>query len=151
MLRRVTDAPATLDPWRFSVRFHVRQYELDQYGHVNNAVYLNWVEQVAVEHVEAMGFGRDWSVAKGAGWVVREHRITYHQPVRYGDVVVVTTLPQSLAGVRGMRRTEIHREADGALVTEVTTDWIWVRLSDGRPLRVPRELLELFADPAAAG
>ena len=140
----MTDQPSAVDPWRFSVRFPVRQYELDQYGHVNNAVYLNWVEQVAVEHVEAMGFGRDWSLSRDAGWVVREHRITYHRPVVFGDVVIVTTLPQSLSGVRGTRRTEIHREGDGALVTEVMTDWIWVRLSDGRPARVPAELLTLF-------
>jgi acyl-CoA thioester hydrolase len=141
----VTDEPRAVDPWRYSLRFHVRQYELDQYGHVNNAVYLNWVEQVAVDHVEALGFGREWSQSQAAGWVVREHRITYHQPVRYGDVVVVTTLPQRLAGVRGLRRTEMHREADGVLVTEVMTDWIWVRLSDGRPARVPRELLALYS------
>jgi acyl-CoA thioester hydrolase len=141
----VTDAPQSFDPWRFSVRFPVRQYELDQFGHVNNAVYLNWVEQVAVDHVEAMGFGRDWSLAQGAGWVVREHRITYHRPVRYGELVEVTTLPQTLAGVRGTRRTEIRRLPDGELVTEVLTEWIWVRTADGRPIRIPRELLDLFA------
>src|SRR5918994_175638 len=102
----------SVDPWRFTARYPVRQYELDVLGHVNNAVYLNWVEQVAVDHVEALGFGREWSQSQSAGWVVREHRITYHQPVRYGDVVVATTLPQRLAGVRGVRRTEMHREAD---------------------------------------
>ena len=65
--------------------YPVRQYELDVLGHVNNAVYLNWVEQVAIDHVEALGFGREWSVAQGGGWVVREHRVTYHRPVRYGE------------------------------------------------------------------
>ncbi|HVM25678.1 MAG TPA: thioesterase family protein [Candidatus Limnocylindrales bacterium] len=133
-----------VDPWRHTVRWPVRQYELDQYGHVNNAVYLNWAEQVAIEHVEALGFGREWSAAKGGGWVVREHHVTYHRPVVYGDVVLVTTLPQELGGVRGIRRTEIHRESDGSLLTEATTLWVWVRTSDGRPMRVPDELLERF-------
>jgi acyl-CoA thioester hydrolase len=135
---------ASVDPWRFTVRFPVRQYELDVDGVVNNAVYLNWVEQVAIDHVEALGFGRAWSLERGAAWVVREHRITYHRPVRYNDAVLVTTLPLEFAGVRGVRRTEIHRESDGALATEVLTDWVWVRLSDGRPVRVPRELTEVF-------
>ena len=134
----------TVDAWRFTSRFAVRQYELDQYGHVNNAVYLNWVEQVATDHVEAMGFGRTWALDHGGAWVVREHHVTYHRPVVHGDVVLVTTLPQRLAGVRGSRRTEIHRESDGALVTEVLTEWIWVRASDGRPAKVPAELLEAF-------
>jgi acyl-CoA thioester hydrolase len=143
-----TDEPveraAPVDPWRFTARYPVRQYELDVLGHVNNAVYLNWVEQVAIDHVEAMGYGREWSLARGGAWVVREHRIVYHRPVVYGDVVLVTTLPQEIAGVRGRRRTELHREADGILLTEVETDWIWIRSTDGRPARVPAELLHAF-------
>ncbi len=42
-------------------------------------------------------------------------------------MVTVTTLPQSIGGVRGLRRTEIHRADDGARLTEVLTDWVWVR------------------------
>ena len=96
---------------------------------MNNAVYLNWVEQVATDHVEALGFGREWALAQGGGWVVREHHVTYHRPALFGDIVTITTLPQSLAGVRGLRRTEIHRAVDGALLTEVLTEWVWVRTS----------------------
>jgi acyl-CoA thioester hydrolase len=138
------DGPPAADPWRHTVRFPVRQYELDLLGHVNNAVYLNWVEQVAIDHVEAMGFGRDWSLARGGAWVVREHHVTYRQPVVYGDVVLVTTIPTELAGVRGVRRTEIRREADDALTTEVVSHWVWVRTSDGRPARVPAELMAVY-------
>ncbi len=134
----------SIDPWRYSARIPVRQYELDVLGHVNNAVYLNWAEQVAIDHVEALGYGRAWSLEQGGAWVVREHHVTYHLPVEYGDVVTVTTLPQELGGVRGTRRTEIHRESDGALTTEVTTQWVWVRSSDGRPTRVPEPLLRRF-------
>jgi acyl-CoA thioester hydrolase len=138
----VTDIGA--DPWRFTARWPVRQYELDQYGHVNNAVYLNWIEQVAIDHVESLGLGRTWAAERGGGWVVREHHVIYHRPVVSGDVVLVTTLPQRIGGVRGIRRTEIHREADGVLLTEAETNWVWVRLSDGRPMRVPSDLLRVF-------
>ena len=143
MLIAVSDS-TPVDPWRHTVRFAVRQYELDVLGHVNNAIYLNWAEQVAIDHVEALGYGRDWSTARGGGWVVREHHVTYRRPVEYGDVVLVTTLPQEIGGVRGLRRTEMHRESDGTLMTEVLSQWIWVRTSDGRPTRVPADLLALF-------
>lgn len=144
----VRDGQHGVDPLRFTARYPVRQYELDVLGHVNNAVYLNWVEQVAIDHVEALGFGRAWSTEMGGGWVVREHHVSYHRPIGYGEVAVVTTLPQELGGVRGLRRTEIHRESDGMLTTEVITEWIWVRLTDGRPMRIPGELLRLFNLPA---
>jgi len=148
MLLVMTEGPhheegSPVDPWSYTVTIPVRQYELDVLGHVNNAVYLNWAEQVAIDHVEALRFGRAWSIAQGGAWVVREHHVTYHLPVEYGDVVTVTTLPQELGGVRGRRRTEIRR-ADGALTTEVSTLWVWVRSSDGRPSRVPPELARLF-------
>ncbi|HEX7172185.1 MAG TPA: thioesterase family protein [Candidatus Limnocylindria bacterium] len=141
----MTQTAPTVDPWRFTVRYAVRQYELDVLGHVNNSVYLNWVEQVAIDHVEALGYGRTWALERRGAWVVREHHVTYHRPVEYGDVVLVTTLPQEIGGVRGLRRTEIHRETDGVMTTEVITQWIWVRASDGRPTRVPVDLLEVFA------
>jgi acyl-CoA thioester hydrolase len=144
ILDDVTDAPPPVDPWRFTARYPVRQHELDLMGHVNNAVYLHWIEQVAIEHVEAMGVGRAWSLEQGGAWVVREHHVTYRQPVRYGDVVLVTTLPQEISGVRGLRRTEIRRESDGTLTTEALTHWVWVRLRDGRPMRVPPEILERY-------
>lgn len=142
------ESRGAVDPWRFSSRFAVRQYELDVLGHVNNAVYLNWVEQVAIDHVEALGFGRTWAEAHGGAWVVREHQVTYHRPVLYGDIVVVTTLPQRLEGARGWRNTEIRRESDGALTTDVRSQWIWVRALDGRPARIPAELLRAFAREA---
>lgn len=137
------DTP-TVDAWRYTARWPVRQYELDQNGHVNNAVYLNWIEQVAVDHVESLGLGREWAAQQGGGWVVREHRIVYHRPVVLGDVVLVTTVPQELRGVTGLRRTEINRESDGVLMTEADTVWVWVRARDGRPMRIPVDLLQRF-------
>jgi acyl-CoA thioester hydrolase len=128
----------------YTVRWPVRQYELDRFGHVNNAVYLNWIEQAATDHAEAIGFGLEWARAQDRAWVVREHRITYRQPLTYGDVVLVTTIPERLSGARGWRRTEMHCESDGALVAEAVTEWTWVRASDGRPARLPADLLGYF-------
>jgi len=50
---------------QFSQRWHVRTYEVDENGHVNNAVYLQWAEQLTAEHAEAMGFGESgaWRAA----------------------------------------------------------------------------------------
>jgi acyl-CoA thioesterase FadM len=49
-----------------------------------------------------------------------------------------------------VRRTTIRRADDGELFAEVLTEWVWVRLSDGRATQVPRELLELAAPVTAA-
>ena len=134
-----------VDPLVFTVRWPVRGYELDSRGHVNNVVYLSWAEEVATAHAEAAGYGRDWSASRGGGWVIRHTDITYHQPAVYGDEVELTVKVELVKGARGVRRTSIRRVADGLLLAEVLTEWVWVRLSDGRPTAAPRELVELAA------
>lgn len=130
---------AGADPWEFHGRWPVRLYELDSNAHVNNAVYLNYVEQVALEHVEAMGFGREWYRAHGGAWFVREHHATYYLPATFGDVLLLTTVPVKMGAASAERFTEIRRESDHALLAEVLTVWAWVR-DDGRPGRIPGEL-----------
>jgi acyl-CoA thioester hydrolase len=132
----------------FSQRWRVRTYEVDENGHVNNAVYLNWVEHIAAEHAEALGFGREWSIARGGGWFVRRHEIAYRRPARRGDEVDVTVRVLSVGGVRGRRQTWIRRAGDGTLLAEALSDWAWVRLSDGRPAPVPAEIVDMYRELA---
>jgi acyl-CoA thioester hydrolase len=127
-----------------SARFRVRSYELDENGHVNNAVYVQWAEDLTADHAEAGGFGREWTLARGGAWLVRRHEVTYHLPAVRGDEIEARVRVLGLAGVRGVRHTAIRRAAGGVLLAEVRSEWVWVRLSDGRPARVPPELIELY-------
>jgi len=135
-----------VDPLAYAARWRVRSYEIDQNGHVNNAVYLNYAEALTVEHAEASGYGRAWTEAHGGAWVVRRHEVLYKRPARMGDELVLTVRVELVRGVRGVRRTTIALAADGAPVAEVWSEWVWVRLSDGRPA----ELVELAAGVTAA-
>lgn len=135
----------TVDRRTYSTRWRVRTYELDLNGHVNNAVYLNWAEQIATEHVEAHGFGQAWTGPRGGAWIVRRHEITYRRPALYGDEVVLTTRVGEFRGARGLRRTTVTRGADGEILAEIDTEWVWIRLSDGRPTRIPDDLIQFFS------
>ena len=132
------------------MRWPVRGYELDSQGHVNNAVYLSWAEELATAHAEAAGYGREWSASHGGGWVIRRTEITYHRPAVYGDEVELTVNVELVKGARGVRRTTIRRVGNGELLADLLTEWVWIRLSDGRPMPAPRELVELAARVTAA-
>lgn len=138
--------PSAVDPLRFSMSWPVRGYELDSNGHVNNAVYLSWVEEIATAHAEAAGYGRAWSLEKGGGWVIRRSEITYHRPAVYGDLVEIEVVVELVRGARGVRRTSMRRGGDGTLFAEAVTEWVWVRLRDGRAVAAPRELVEQAAE-----
>ena len=55
----------------------------------------------------------------------------------------VSVRVEELRGARGVRRTWIRRATDGELLCEMLVEWAWVRIADGRPARIPRELLQL--------
>jgi acyl-CoA thioester hydrolase len=139
----------TADPLHYSERWRVRNNELDSNGHVNNSVYLAWAEEIATRHAEAAGYGRAWSEERGGGWVIHKTEITYHRPAVYNDIVEVAVDLELIRGARGIRSTRITRSHDEELLAELWTEWAWVRLTDGRPMRVPPELVELAA-PATA-
>jgi acyl-CoA thioester hydrolase len=136
------------DPRRFTLRWPVRTYEVDENGHVNNAVYVQWAEHLSAQHAEACGWGRDWSIERGGAWLVRRHEVVYHIAARRDDEVELTVEVVRLGGVRGVRNTEVRRVADGALLAEVQSEWVWVRLHDGRPGRVPAEILAVYRELA---
>jgi acyl-CoA thioester hydrolase len=138
------------DPIQYMETWGVRSYELDSNGHVNNAVYLSWAEETTIRHAEAAGYGREWARSNGGGWVIRRSEVTYHSPAVFGDVVQISVRVEMVKGARGVRRTFIRRVRDGQLLAEILTEWAWIRLSDGRPARVPAELVEAAGAVTAA-
>jgi acyl-CoA thioester hydrolase len=137
----------TLPRRSFTTSWRVRTYELDSNGHVNNAVYLAYAEEVATRHAEALGFGRTWTLAQGGTWVVRRHTITYFAPATAGDCIELTTELVSVRGARGIRRTTMRilgQSGASTPLADVETEWVWLRASDMRPTRVPPEMLAVF-------
>jgi acyl-CoA thioester hydrolase len=147
LLSTINHQPST----RFShtMRVRVRHYEMDALGHVNNAVYLHYVEEAAVEHARRLGFGADRLRELGGAWVVRRHEIEYRRPAVAGDELDVTTRVVSVDRMRGTRRTTITRVGDGAPIADALTEWIWIG-NDGRPRRLPAEAVAMFRSLATA-
>lgn len=126
-----------------TTRVRVRHYEMDALGHVNNAVYLHYVEEAAIEHARALGFDEARWRALGGTWVVRRHEVDYRLPAVAGDELDVTTRIVRVERVQAMRRTSIVRTRDGAVVVDALTQWVWVGL-DGRLRRLPNDVVAAF-------
>ena len=141
--------PERVDPLSYGTTWPVRHYELDGNGHVNNAVYLNYAEHLTLLHAERSGYGQSWSAAQGGAWVVHRNIVEYHRPAFYGDLLDLRVRVLYLRGSRGIRHTRIGRDAHNELCAEVLTEWVWTRLVDGRPGRVPSQLVEMAADATA--
>lgn len=124
---------------RFSRRFRVRHYELDQFGHVRRVELVRYMQEAAIEASTALGFSPEWYAAHGVGWVVRRLSVRCDAPATYGDEIEARTWLSLLRGVRSVREYDLRRIADGARVARGRAEWVYVESQTGQPTRVPDE------------
>jgi acyl-CoA thioester hydrolase len=127
----------------FSYRFTVHEDAVDENGHVNNVTYVQWMQDAAVRHYDAMG-GREPTQAINATWVVRSHTVEYLRPAFAGEEIEVRTWVVDMRRVRSKRRYQFVRAGDGELLVRGETEWVFVDATTGRPRSVPADVVELF-------
>jgi acyl-CoA thioester hydrolase len=130
---------------RYTRAFSVRHYELDSFGHVNNAVYVNYMQEAAIEASADAGFGPDWYRAQGTNWVIRKLSIRYLLPAFYRDKLEVTTWISEVRRATCTREYEIMRPKDAARIARARVQWVYLDSSTGRIARLPSEIDERFA------
>ncbi len=127
-------------PAIFAYTLIVPQNVIDENGHVNNVVYIQWMQEAAIQHGVSVGY----KTAENIGWFVREHRIEYLLPAFFGEEIEVRTWIAEWKRVRVQRRYEFIRHADGKVVARGETDWVYVDAKTGRPMAIPGEVKVLF-------
>lgn len=129
---------------RFITQLRVRHYELDTLGHVNNAVYQNYLEQAAIEHSEHLGLNLERYRELGGVFVMRRVEIDYLRPAIAGDRLEITTWVQEMRGTRAIRRYEIRKQNSDDLLVTAEALWVWVEFKSMRPRAIPSALLDTF-------
>ena len=112
---------------------------VDRNGHVNNVAYIQWLQDASVRHAQASGCLAA-TTAAGASWVVRMHHIEYLAPAFAGDTLTMLTWVVNFQKVRSLRKYKIIRTASQAVVARAETDWVFVNVKTGRPLKIPDEV-----------
>lgn len=135
-------------PARYVQRFTVTADEIDDLGHVNNVVYLAWVQDVAAAHWE---HATDEAERAAIRWVAVRHEIDYRAAAFVGDALEAHTWVQGWSGVTSERRTEIVRASDGVLLAQARTVWCAVEAGTAKPTRVPPALKQRFQEAVPEG
>lgn len=124
----IFDHPITVEP-----------ADIDFMGHVNNARYLNWVQDAVLAHWNKLAPAED--VASKA-WVALKHEITYRKPAFLADDVMAQTMLESFNGARAFYHTVIKRGED--VLAEVKSSWCCIDAATLRPARIGEHLREFF-------
>ena len=127
----------------YSKSFAIPSSAIDEKGHVNNVAYVQWMQEIAVEHYESIGGIR--AQGSDATWFVREHRIEYLLPAFAGEEIEIRTWVENIRRVRSLRKYEFVRRLDGKVLVRGETDWVFVDSKTGRPLPIPEEVAKVFS------
>ena len=118
--------------------------DIDEFEHVNNLVYVKWIQDVAVAHSTALGLGYAQYLARRQSFIVRRHEVDYLRSVLCGEQIDVETRITHIGSASSTRQTEIRRAASGELVARAMTGWAYVDLLRNRPVRIPDDIRASF-------
>jgi acyl-CoA thioester hydrolase len=126
----------------YSKLFTIPKTAIDENGHVNNVTYVQWMQDIAVEHYASIGGIQ--AQGPDATWVIREHRIEYLLPAFEGEKIEIRTWVENIRKVRSLRKYEFFRKADEKVLVKGETDWVFVNIKNGHPLEIPQEVVDVF-------
>ena len=134
----------------FKLERRVEWRDIDEMHHLNNAAYLSYVEDCAVQLAEHFGWSFDQWTNIGLAFVARQHRIQYLQPVLLDDPLEIRTWLFNVRRTSATRYYALHRATDGELLSQVATLWALIDLESGRPTRFPSTFYEVIGPNIAA-
>jgi len=118
----------------------VQDADIDAYEHVNNAVYLQWLDRAAWSHSTALGVPLTKCVALRRGMAALRIEIDYERAAVRGDTVLIGTwIADSDRRLRCTRRFHLRRASDGVTIARAQTQYVCMNLDSGRATRMPEE------------
>lgn len=130
----------------FVYRPEIKDLDIDSLGHVNNEVYLRWLIEAAVAHSNYVGYPLSKFLEMQSSFVVRRHELEYLLPTFKKDRIRIETWTEPMDGSRASRNYEIYNEENNKLILKGQTLWVFVSLQNGRPIKIPNEIITAFAE-----
>lgn len=132
-----------------SLRLYGKTYQvgpehIDENGHVNNVVYVHWMQDIAQEHSAALGWTSERYFEFGATWVARQHTIDYLHQAFLNDEIRAETWVSEMRHVSSVRCYKFTRVSDGALLASAQTRWGFISIKTGQIVRILPEVEEVF-------
>jgi acyl-CoA thioester hydrolase len=126
----------------FELTVTAQPADIDRQNHVNNTVYVRWVQEVATAHWQALAPA---DARDSIGWVVLRHEIDYKSPAGLGDEIILRTWVGKATRITFERFTEMRRASDSELLSQARTIWVPINPETGKPTRVPAEVRARFS------
>jgi acyl-CoA thioester hydrolase len=127
---------------RYEIKIPVTREDIDELGHVNNIIYLRWVQEAAIAHWQ---FAATEEQQKQILWVIKRHEIDYKMSARLEDEIIACTWVGEAEELVFERHTEILRASDRKTLARALTFWVPIDKASGRPIRVDADVRKRFS------
>ena len=125
----------------FTYALIVNESHIDELEHVNNVVYVGWIQDAAVMHWRKVV---SETIQKKYVWVIVRHEIDYKAPAKLHDELIIKTYVVDAHNVTSRRKVEIRRKSDDKLLVEGLTTWCLLDAKTLRPTRITDEIRNYF-------
>lgn len=133
----------TIPKSAFRYPVQIRPEHIDEMNHVNNIVYLHWVQEVSTAHWKSL---MNSTIQDAGLWVVGRHEVDYLRPCLMNDTIEAFTWLEEPAGKSWCRIVVFMNSNTGKLMTRVKTTWILVDAVTQRSKMIPQELHQWYQD-----
>lgn len=129
----------------YSILRRVTWQDIDPAEHVNNAAYLNFVDDCGFQVIAAHGWPVSRLLSEGFAILIRRHHIQYIRQAILGDELTISTWFSDVKRSMATRHYDLRRSGNGEQIAVVHSLGVWVNLETGRPIRIPEQMLADFA------
>ena len=132
-------------PNPYTIAIKVFPEEIDQLGHANNRVYLNWIMKAAYAHSENLGLSVDDYLKIGVAMVAKRHELNYIAATFVNDELIIGTwIATNDNRFNSKRKYQIIRLDDNKTILRAETDWVSMNTKNGKPQRMPEEFIQCY-------
>lgn len=128
----------------FDLKITVQLEHIDVLGHVNNVVYVQWMQDVASAHIEALGVGLEQYLEMKHAMVAVEHHVQYRKAAMLDDDVILRTWLHDINALYSFRQYAFFKASDNSLLFTGNTKWACIEIATGRPKRMSPTFIQAY-------
>lgn len=128
----------------FTQKIEVAKPHIDVNKHVNNVVYVQWMQDIAYAHSQHVGFDSAKLAEMGSTWIIRSHSVHYRRPALLGDTILAYTWVHEIRKASSLRKYKFVRASDNSEIAHGESDWVYIDRHTGRPRIIDDAIVTAF-------
>ena len=128
----------------FDLKIKVKPEHIDVLGHVNNVVYVQWMQDVASAHIEELGVGLEQYLELKHAMVAVEHHVQYRKSALLDDEIILRTWLYDINALYSFRQYAFFNAKDNNLLFMGNTKWACIEIATGRPKRMSPTFIQAY-------